>query len=337
MRASFFSQETRPRPKTKEELSRQEHEKFFDMLKKLQEAEGGSSDSLPLSDFAGIYSDKMIASDKARVERCKEMEKSKEEGRISGYRELYGEDPAKESDWPKIFEHLLLKQCEESGWMNMDDGSFKHAMYRTTEFDDRIHHIDFISEWQREDGEIVRIAFDVTLASEKKFESFLSDTAIRGEVKGMSPLLKKIKRAERYTRQGSGYAAKYFQTRLTEDGNPKKIGHLGHLPIVIIKVTPENFQKLCAYEYQRLLKLPHSQEDMANNCFQVSLLEESLHQLQKHELILSRDTDEDSVAFKEEVRKSVALIRELLENKKDRLSIKNDDPKVEELSARLAS
>jgi len=117
----------------------------------------------------------------------------------------------------EILEHVIRHHAEMSDWLG--DNCYT---VETTEYDDRANHIDFIIEWEQEDGEAVRLAIDVTTTEDPdvfdKKESLIKDEIEKGWLSRV----------------------KYFQSEIDETK-----GKIQNLPRAVIAVSKENIQKLC--------------------------------------------------------------------------------------------
>lgn len=117
----------------------------------------------------------------------------------------------------EILESIIKDSIELSDWMG---GNCYTA--ETSEYDDRANHTDFVIEWEGEDGEITRLAVDITSAED--------DEVIR----------KKEGYIKRELQRGHMTKLKYFRSEAAPDFE----GTITGIPRIVLAIEKEGVQDL---------------------------------------------------------------------------------------------
>ena len=117
----------------------------------------------------------------------------------------------------KILEYVIQELGYSAEWFGQNC-----EIVQTTEYDDRAGHIDFVVEWENEDGKVIRLAVDVTTADNPEVLT-KKDSMIRDEI-----------------RKGTLATVKYFKSEIADKKSP-----LENTPRIILAVSKDGIQKLC--------------------------------------------------------------------------------------------
>lgn len=163
------------------------------------------------------------------LKRAKKMEKSRpvlgdfvndqnknEIARNQAWLEKTKKNFQEKTDRATILEYAILDQAERSNWLGENCYTIE-----TTEYDDTANQVDFVVEWE-EDGEIVRLAVDVT-------------TSESADV-----LWKKESMIQEGIESGKMAQVKYFQSEI----DPDTKGTISGIPHVVIAMNKEGIQSL---------------------------------------------------------------------------------------------
>ncbi len=153
-----------------------------------------------IQDFTDVYPQEEVSADKQWLEqqRTREVEVAK-------------------TSRGKILETIIRRQAELSNWL----GDNCHTV-ATTEYDDRANHVDFVVEWEKPDGQICRLAVDITTTEDPGIVN------------------KKEELIEEEIERGTLTTVKYFESEADQTK-----GKIEQLPRVVLAVDRQSIQKLC--------------------------------------------------------------------------------------------
>lgn len=192
---------------------------------------------------------------------------------------------------PKVLEAILWHEIEQNNW-------FGENCYTAvaSKFDDEFRGTDLVLEFEQEDGEIVRLALDVTMDTLKKNIEAKKDRIIEDLEDGRLAHLK------------------YFQS----EADPETEGKISGIPKVIIGTDTKGIQKLS----KMYLEKEHAK--LAQSEIQIELLEEVKMQLSElsEYATLYFEKKRHSPKGKEVIQKYkevLEIIEKVLEKKKNEL------------------
>ena len=240
---------------------------------------------------------------RAEEKQLKELEEFKElpdydEDEIKQDNQLVRELREKPQETDKtqrgeIFEAIFETYTDMNGWFG------DMIISKTSEYDDRINHTDFVLNSELDDGEEVFIAVDCTVTENQEL------------------IDKKIKRIGNEMEGGKLSEIKYFSSSDFED---KRI--LQNVPRIILALDQENLKNLCKVTLGLI-----NQEEGANRRFaeceiQINFLLQMKIQLEKqrdffHYLKNRRDDYPNEML--DSIEKAIKKVSEIIEEKKDSL------------------
>jgi hypothetical protein len=193
----------------------------------------------------------------------------------------------------EIFEAIFETYTDMNGWFG------DMIISKTSEYDDRINHTDFVLNSELDDGEEVFIAVDCTVTENQEL------------------IDKKIKRIGNEMEGGKLSEIKYFSSSDFEDKR-----RLRNVPRVILALDQENLKNLCKVTLGLI-----NQEESANRRFaeceiQINFLLQMKIQLEKqrdffHYLKNRRDDYPNEML--DSIEKAIKKVSEIIEEKKDSL------------------
>lgn len=196
----------------------------------------------------------------------------------------------------EIFEAIFETYADMNEWFG------DMIVSKTSEYDDRINHTDFVLRGELDGGEEVFIAIDCTVTENQDL------------------IDKKVNRIGNEMTKGELSEIKYFKSADDEDDKRR----LKNVPRVILVLDHENLNNLC-----RLTLGLINKEDGANKKFaevetQINFLLQMRVQLDKQKEIFQalknkRDDYPDEMLYS--IEKAIEKISEIIEEKKDSLGI----------------
>ncbi|MBP9731891.1 MAG: hypothetical protein KBD29_00305 [Candidatus Magasanikbacteria bacterium] len=165
--------------------------------------------------------------------------------------------------YPKILEAVLTRQIELANWFGDDAITFQ-----THEYDDYVGGVDMVIEWPGDgDGEPIRLAIDVTLAS------------------NIDTIANKIMRGRQDIEQGKSSTTKgkvfLSQVKYYVDPNTEEQISLEMVPKVIIGTDIEGIKRLVQKAASVLRKVPGANQKFSNDPCQFLFLKEVRVQLER--------------------------------------------------------
>lgn len=167
--------------------------------------------------------------------------------------EVMAEKEEKKIDFTErgeIFE-FLMRESEKFNWFGEDC-----YIVKTSKYDDIKNYTDIVIEWEDEDGQIVRLAIDCTVA------------------KNEDNLRKKAYGIKRKLESGDLSSLKYHQSELSDE---KRL--LTQIPQVVVAIEPEKITDLCRIFTRVINKDKGSKDDFSKCNVQFVLLKEIEEQL----------------------------------------------------------
>ena len=152
-------------------------------------------------DFKGVYNDIEIQNDKKFVAERKGVEKDKHER-------------------AQLFEALLFHALDQEEWLGE-----RAYVARASEFDDRVNGTDLVVEFLGRDGQVRRLAVDVTVTA------------------NIDTIRTKVQNIKQNLEAGRLVNLKYFESEIPDETKAVR-GSVHDLPRVIVGVDPNTLKEL---------------------------------------------------------------------------------------------
>jgi hypothetical protein len=219
----------------------------------------------------------------------------------------------------EILEAILEEIIEKNAWFG-DCYTIK-----TIKYDDISNHTDFVIEIVTEEGEILRIAVDVTVGS--------NDKARSEDVKN-----KKASYVVKELDRGQATTVKYFQSQAEFDEEDEfRVMKLTGIPRVIISYPKENLTYLCEAMAGVFKKSGQGKKEayrmLEQNGLQLVIISEVIDQF-TWQLKYLQSKKQDSAQIEVNLKKTIDYLKKLYEKKASLINLDPNDKacKVEEIN-----